>query len=237
MNSIIILPVVFLAAAAALFSGFGVGTILTPVFLIFYEVKTAIFLVAVVHLLNNLLKLSLFYKHIDFAVLKRFGIMALIGSFIGSFSQIYLASAVLKKLVALVLIYLGLQPFFPSQLQFRLPKKIDAIGGFFSGLLGGLVGNQGAIRSAFLLNYKMSKETFIATGVVIACLIDLIRIPVYWFSQKDIYASASLSILWIILVTFSGTWAGSYLLKFFSPSHFKKFVSFMILALAICLLI
>lgn len=199
--------------------------------------KTAIFLVAVVHLLNNLLKLGLFYKHIDFAVLKRFGIMALIGSFIGSFSQIYLASAVLKKLVALVLIYLGLQPFFPLQLQFRLPKKIDAIGGFFSGLLGGLVGNQGAIRSAFLLNYEMSKETFIATGVVIACLIDVIRIPVYWFSQKQIYNAASVSLLWILLITFSGTFLGTYLLKFFSPANFKKFVSALILFFAIYLLI
>ena len=34
-------------------------------------------------------------------------------------------------------------------------------------LLSGLVGNQGAIRSAFLLNYDLSKEAFLATGIVI----------------------------------------------------------------------
>src|SRR3989338_5161669 len=63
----IIIPAVtaFLAAALTLMTGFGLGTILTPVFLLFYDVKIAILIVAVVHLLNNLLKFSLFSRHIN----------------------------------------------------------------------------------------------------------------------------------------------------------------------------
>src|SRR3989337_1847587 len=81
----IIIPAVtaFLAAALTLMTGFGLGTILTPVFLLFYDVKIAILIVAVVHLLNNLLKFSLFSRHINTEILKRFGILTISGAFIG----------------------------------------------------------------------------------------------------------------------------------------------------------
>ena len=129
MDHVLIYIIAFLAAGLALLSGFGLGTILTPVFLLFYEPKIAIFLLAVVHLLNNLLKLAIFRKHIDLGILKRFGILALIGALIGAFGQTYVANVWLKKLIGIVLIYLGFQEWFPEQSQFRLPKGVDPVGG------------------------------------------------------------------------------------------------------------
>ncbi len=76
-NILIPALVAFFAAAATLMSGFGMGTILTPVFLIFYDVKIAILMVAVVHLLNNLLKVSMFGSHLSMDILKRFGALTL----------------------------------------------------------------------------------------------------------------------------------------------------------------
>ena len=227
MDHFIILPVAFLAAALALFSGFGLGTILTPVFLVFYDAKTAIFLVAIVHLLNNLLKLGLFYKHIDIGILKRFGLAALAGSFAGAFSQMYFVNPFLTKVIALLLIYLGLQVWLPQLAQLKFPKKFDPLGGFLSGFLGGLVGNQGAVRSAYLLNYQIPKEVFIATGVVIACMIDVVRIPLYWFGRTFQTSYSGLTTL--IAVTFLGTLVGKELMKHFSPEHFKKFVATVIM--------
>ena len=68
----ILIPVVaaFLSASLTLMTGFGLGTILTPVFLIFYDVKIAILIVAVVHLANNLLKIFLFSKNISMDIIK-----------------------------------------------------------------------------------------------------------------------------------------------------------------------
>ncbi|MBI4367991.1 MAG: sulfite exporter TauE/SafE family protein [Candidatus Omnitrophica bacterium] len=229
----IVLPVAFLAAAFTLLSGFGLGTILIPVFLLFYEAKVAIFLVAIVHLLNNLLKLGLFGKHVNIEILKRFGILAVIGAFLGAFGQAYIANAILRKLVGVALILLGSKEWIPERLQFRFPKSIDPIGGFFSGLIGGLIGNQGAVRSVFLLNYPISKETFIATGVVMACLIDLVRIPVYWISYSDIFFSSWPHLTLIVAVTFLGTFFGKALLKRFSIVHFRKFVAGMIVLMGL----
>ena len=237
MEHLFILITAFLTAAFTLLSGFGLGTVLTPVFSLFYDVKIAIFLVAIVHLLNNLLKLALFRKHIRLDILKRFGILAIAGSFVGAFSQAYLGSVFLKKFLGAVLIFLGAKELLPPTLQFRFPKSIDPIGGFCSGLLGGLVGNQGAVRSVFLLNYEIPKEVFIATGVVIACFIDAVRIPVYLVSYSDIFLGSWKFLLVLVSATFFGTLFGSSLLKRFSLSNFRKFVAAAVIFIGIYFLV
>lgn len=104
-------------------------------------------------------------------------------------------------------------------------------------MIGGLIGNQGAIRSAFLLNYKISKETFIATGVVIACVIDLTRIPVYWVSYASALSDTWQSLSVLVSITFVGTLFGTFLLKRFSPAGFKKWVSGAIILMGIYFLL
>lgn len=51
--------VALLTAGVTLFSGFGLGTILTPVFALFFPVPLAIAATAVVHLANNIFKFGL----------------------------------------------------------------------------------------------------------------------------------------------------------------------------------
>jgi hypothetical protein len=47
-----------------LMSGFGLGTLLTLLFVVFYDIKIAVFLVAIVHFSNNLFKLGLFFRQL-----------------------------------------------------------------------------------------------------------------------------------------------------------------------------
>jgi uncharacterized membrane protein YfcA len=59
------------------------------------------------------------------------------------------------------------------------------LAGALSGLLGGLVGNQGGIRSAALLGFDLSKEKFVGTATAIALFVDGARLPVYLATQSD----------------------------------------------------
>ena len=68
-------------------------------------------------------------------------------------------------------------------------------GGLASGLLGGLTGHQGAIRSAFFLGKDLPKETFIATGAAVACAVDITRIAVY----VQLFRSLGGSIPWAVV--------------------------------------
>jgi uncharacterized membrane protein YfcA len=234
----ILIPVLtaFIAAAITLMTGFGVGTVLTPVLLVFYDIKIAILIVAVVHLSNNLLKLSLFNKHIKWDILRRFGFLSLLGAFVGAFLQGSIDSSVVKMLLGLLLVFLGLKEIFGAGEKLRFPDKIDYIGGFFSGLIGGFVGNQGAIRSAYLLNYNISKEAFIATAAIIASVVDITRIPIYIYTNRDILSDNLLLISLVTASAFAGTFVGKKILNRVSLKSFKTYVAFAVVLIGLLLI-
>src|SRR5688572_24064085 len=84
MEIVIISAAAFLVAILTFFSGFGLGTILTPVFMIFFPVDLAIGLTGVVHFFNNIFKLVLVGKKADKQVVLRFGIPAVLAAFAGA---------------------------------------------------------------------------------------------------------------------------------------------------------
>ncbi len=235
MNILVILFITFLTAGLTLLTGFGLGTVVTPVFTFFYDVKVAILMVAIIHFLNNLLKLGLFWKEVNLSVIRRFGIISIVGALLGAFFQLYIYSDGLKIFLGIVLVILGGRELLPQRNKWTMPKKIDFLGGLASGLLGGLVGNQGAIRSAYLLNYNISKETFIATGTMIACLVDASRIPVYLIYHHQLLLGKWKVLSVVTIVTFIGTIIGRRLLRRVSLKNFKKLVAVMVVILGILL--
>lgn len=55
---IVICLFALLSSGLTFFSGFGLGTLLVPVFAIFFPIELAIALTAIVHFLNNIFKLT-----------------------------------------------------------------------------------------------------------------------------------------------------------------------------------
>ncbi len=72
----------FLAGGLTLFTGFGLATLLLPVFSLFLPIPIAIASTAVVHLINNLYKVFIFFKNINWQIVVRFGINAAIAAVI-----------------------------------------------------------------------------------------------------------------------------------------------------------
>lgn len=195
MDYLIICLVSLLGAGLTLFSGFGLGTILLPVFGLFFPIEIAIVLTALVHFLNNLFKFFLFGKSADKSVVLKFGLPAIIFSFIGAyvlnlltetnplyeytFNDKIFQVTPLKLIIGILLILFSLFDFIPRLKNLEFEKKHLTIGGVLSGFFGGISGHQGALRSAFLVRSGLSKQSFIATGVVIACLVDISRLSVY----------------------------------------------------------
>ena len=85
MEIFIISLVAFLAALLTFFSGFGLGTILTPVMMIFFPVDVAIAFTGIVHFSNNIFKLFIVGQKADKKILIRFGIPAVFAAFLGSY--------------------------------------------------------------------------------------------------------------------------------------------------------
>ena len=105
MEVLIISIVAFLAALLTFFSGFGLGTILTPVMLIFFPPEIAISLTGIVHFCNNIFKLSIIGSQFNKEVLIKFGIPAVIFAFAGS----YMVDISINMKVNLVFIYISVE--------------------------------------------------------------------------------------------------------------------------------
>ncbi len=224
------------AAALTLVAGFGLGTMLTPLFALAYDVKLAVSLVAVIHLGNNIFKVVLFRKHVDYSIVRRFGLISIVGAALGASLQLLVVSRLIVITLAVFLILFGVNELVSHKRQIRLPRKIDILGGFLSGFLGGMIGNQGAVRSVYLLNYKVSKETFIATATVIATIIDVTRIPVYMVAQHDALPQQWLPVFLLVLLAMFGTLIGKRLLKRFTERQFRGTVATAVIAMGVLLL-
>ncbi len=195
MELVILTLTAFFAAVLTFFSGFGLGTLLTPVFMVYFPPEQAIALTGVVHFCNNLFKILLVGKHADTRVLMRFGIPAVIAAVAGSWLLLNLPNQQplvryelfghwrevmpVKLLISVLLLVFALMDLIPyfGQLRFG-PEKLP-LGGLLSGFFGGLSGNQGALRSAFLVRAGLTKEAFIGTAVVVSTFVDLTRLGMY----------------------------------------------------------
>lgn len=253
MTYLIICAVALLASGLTFFSGFGLGTLLLPAFSLFFPVSEAVALTAVVHGLNNLFKLFLVGRHANRKVLLAFGLPAIAASFAGAalllwlsaippvasyeaFGRLWLVMPVKLVIGFLLLVFAAIE-VVPSLSSLNFSPRYMALGGALSGFFGGLSGMQGALRSAFLVRAGLAKEEFIATGVVIACLIDASRIGVYVRSGAFANGERDYRLLAAaVLSAFLGAFLGNRYLKKLTMHGIQRLVAAMLAALAIGLM-
>ena len=250
MEIFIISLAAFLAAILTFFSGFGLGTILTPVFMIFFPVELAIALTGVVHFFNNIFKLILVGKNADRKVLLRFGIPAVIAAFAGAWILLQISGLnplfsysmgnrtfevyPVKFIISLLLILFALMDLLPYFNKMQFGKKHLVLGGALSGFFGGLSGNQGALRTAFLIKAGLSKEAFIATAVVVSTFVDFTRLSVYAtrFSKAGLEDNMIL-VISATLAGIAGSFLGNKLLKKVTLKFIQVLVAVLLIIISI----
>ncbi len=250
MEYIIICAASLITSGLTLFSGFGLGTLLLPAFALFFPIDLAIALTAIVHFLNNLFKLYLLGKHADKSVVLKFGLPAIVSALIGAQALIWLSDfdplttysffnreliiSPVKLVISFLMIIFALFEIVPRFENWSVDKKYLPIGGALSGFFGGISGHQGALRSAFLVRSGLSKESFIATGVMIACLVDVSRLSIYTshFSSEGLSTNLYLLIA-ATLSAFLGAFIGNKLIKKVTMKGIQIIVSIMLFGIAI----
>lgn len=223
-----------IAGAIASIAGFGIGSVLTPVLASQFDVRLAIALVSLPHLAGTFVRFLLVRTHIDRDVLLGFGAASAIGGLAGAALQAVVQSAVLAIIFGLLLVFAGLGSLtgFAQRMRFS-GRRSALVGGALSGLLGGLVGNQGGIRAAALLGFDVSRQAFIATATAVALIVDGARIPVYLVTQ-----GADLAPQWPLITVLAigavvGTLLGERTLRRMSEAVFRRVVGVLLLVLGV----
>lgn len=251
------------AGAVAAVTGFGIGSLLTPVLALQVETRLAVAAVSVPHVIGTAVRFWLLmvssrspksmhgpeivgFSPIaaspqasgpDWGVLRTFGLTSAAGGLLGALLQGRAGNRWLTLLFGILLLFAAGAELTGLAHRMRFRGAGAWVAGAVSGLLGGLVGNQGGIRSAALVGFRLPKQRFVATATAIALLVDGARVPVYLATQgREMYSLRS-SIAVATAAVVIGTMLGSHVLMRIPEVWFRRTLAVILIALGISMLI
>jgi uncharacterized membrane protein YfcA len=225
------------AGAIAAISGFGIGSILTPLLAAWMGTKLAVALVSIPHFIGTALRFAVIRQHVNRRVLWSFGITSAAGGLIGALLHVWLRSVVLGYVLGGLLVFAGITGLTGLASRMKFGRTAAWIAGALSGMFGGLVGNQGGIRSAALLGFDLKRDEFVATATAIALLVDAFRMPVYAATQFGQMVAQWPMILVATAGVVAGTLSGKWMLSRIPQNVFRMMVASIVLALGVWMLV
>lgn len=249
MTALSICLAALLASALTLFSGFGLGTLLMPVVALFFPISVAVSITAIVHLANNIFKVALVGGKTSWRTVLQFGVPAVFASFLGALLLSRLSAMPplyelelfgttrevlpIKAVAGALISFFVLLELLPEFSSLTFERRYLALGGLLSGFFGGLSGHQGALRSMFLVKAGLSKEEFIATGVVVAALVDVARLLVYGWTIGLAGLSEPYLVSLACMCAFVGAFFGARLMHKVTYRAIQVVVSILLLAISV----
>jgi len=257
MDYIVVAFAALVVSALALYSGFGLGTLLMPVFALFFPIPIAVASTAVVHMANNVFRVIFAGRGADWKVVVAFGIPASVLAIPGALFLLQVAEisplttyeirggtfeiTTIKLAVAGLILAFAAFELLPSLNRREFPRKWMPLGGALSGFFGGLSGHQGALRSAVLAKAGLNSSEFVGTVSVCAFMVDISRLSVYgiaFLADDFSRISTGNNIALVGIATLAaclGTYASSKFLKQVTMRTIRRIVGVMLVSIGFAL--
>lgn len=227
--------VAILGGAVAAVSGFGIGSLLTPVLLISFPAAEAVAIVAVPHAVATTVRFWRLRADIDRPTFRQFGIASAVGGLVGASLQPVLGSSALTVVLAVLLLGAGGSELLRRPFPLPATPFWRLTGGTLSGVFGGLVGNQGGLRAAALLGFQLRTRALVATATASALLVDAARVPIYLVARGSVIAATVPLWLTGTVGVVIGTFLGVPLLGRVPPGLYRQLVGGLLVALGLSL--
>jgi uncharacterized protein len=221
------------AAGIAAVTGFGIGSLLTPVLALQAGTKLAVAAISIPHFVGTAQRFWLLRHHVDRRVLLGFGIASAVGGLAGALAHVWVSSRLLAVVFGVVVALAGIAELTGWMRRVRWGRRAAWVAGAVSGALGGMVGNQGGIRTAALLGFDVPKESFVATATAIGLFVDAARMPVYfateWRKILGIWPVVAPATVAVVI----GTAVGTRVLGRLPQGLFRRVIGVLLVALGI----
>jgi hypothetical protein len=231
--AIFIALVALVSAGIAAVTGFGVGSLLTPTLAIETGTKLAVAAISIPHLVATAQRFWMLRAHVDKHVLLRFGIASAVGGLAGALIHTRVSSRALAVVFGIVVAVAGVSELTGWMRRVRWGRRSAWAAGAISGALGGMVGNQGGIRTAALLGFDVPKQSFVATATAIGLFVDGARMPIYLATEyREILR------IWPLVLTATvgvvvGTALGTRVLGRVPEQTFRRVVAMLLVVLGV----
>lgn len=154
----LILVAALAGGAVAGVTGFGIGSLLTPALALQVDARLAVAAVSIPHIVGTAFRFWLLGGRVDRRVLWSFGLTSAAGGLTGALLQEQFTAPWLFVVFGALLLFTAAAEMTGLAQRMRFTGPAAWAAGAVSGLLGGLVGNQGGIRSAALLGIDRSRD-------------------------------------------------------------------------------
>ncbi len=228
---VLVLVAAVLAGAIASVAGFGLGSILTPLIALRFGTRIAVAAISIPHVIGTALRFGILRGHVDRRVFVWFGLASAAGGLAGALLHAWASNRALAIVFGCLLLFVAFSELTGFMRRVRFGRRAAWVAGAASGLFGGLVGNQGGIRSAALLAFDIDRDAFVATATAIGLVVDGARMPVYLATGWSDLTRAWQPIVAAIAGVVIGTLLGTRMLKRVPERAFRAVVAVLLLAL------
>jgi uncharacterized membrane protein YfcA len=205
-------------------TGFGIGSILTPFVAMSVGTPLAVAAVSIPHFIGTTVRFATLWRHTSWSVLLRFGLASAVGGLAGALLQPAFGARGLTVVLGGLLFLTGVASLTGILERREWPPGIAVALGGVSGAFGGLVGNQGGVRSGALLAFRLEPLAFVATATATGLIVDAARMPVYLSRSAGELAEIAQGIGVMAAGVVLGTVAGQRVLRRLPRDLFRKIV-------------
>jgi uncharacterized membrane protein YfcA len=193
--------------------------------------RLAVAAVSIPHAVGTSLRFWRFRREVDWTLVKSFGLTSAAGGLTGALLNTWASNRALEIVFGALLVLAGTSQVTGFTQRWRLRGALAWLGGALSGFFGGLVGNQGGIRTAAMLGFDVDKRQFVATTTAVALVVDAARVPVFVAFQGRELAGLFPIIALATVGVIVGTLFGETLLARVPDRRFRIIVGALLLAL------
>jgi uncharacterized membrane protein YfcA len=227
----------FVAGSIASVAGFGIGSILTPVLAARVGTRVAVAAISIPHVCGTAIRFWLLRGHVDRRTFLWFGMTSAAGGLLGALLHESASNRALSIVFGCLLLFVAYSQFTGLMNRVQFGRRAAWIAGALSGTFGGLVGNQGGIRSAALLAFDLDKEAFVETATAVGLIVDAARMPVYVVTEPEELLRIARLIALSVVTVVAGTLVGSRVLRHVPERQFRTVIATLLFALGAWMLV
>lgn len=222
-HEVYFLILAFFSELIGTLSGVSSSTLFVPLGQLFESIQVTLALTATLHIIGNSIRTVIYRKNINWSLTLKFGIPSILFAGLGAQYSDYFSKQVYSIGLGLFLIVISTYfLFFKAKLSLK-GKWLPYIGGGLSGLLTGMIGSGGAVRSLALTAFNLNPMAFIATSTLIDFGGDIFRLIIY-FKKGYLNQEHYFYIPLLMVVAFGANILAKRWVQHIPKENFKKIV-------------